>query len=913
MLEPGWRRVLAAMEKKPSRRHGWDDESRAMRLEVHYRDQWIDIEAHFVEKGKYDHPRSLERGEHVSLGCFSGLDRRIAELWMLAPEWHHSGDPLFGDLMLALPGHSHVTTGLPSRAVTVRAEMARVVATEESGRITLRVMAGDEEVKERAPMRSSQGGLVVRDRGSELVLFSVPRELERLVEALGAHGAPSFPPEALSELMDRLPVLEAAAKVELPDGLRGFEEPPSGKMVVQVAPRAVAHQVVIRSEPLLGGAAFVPGVGADLSATFDGTRRRFARRDREAEVSAARALAKQLGFDGDGDDFGWELPHGDRGLEVLRRLKGFVAQGVAVEWTSPAPIFRPPLSLDQLVLKVSRKEDWFEMEAALDADEDRVTLAALLESARQRRRWVTLDDGKYAELSEPLAAALRRLAQLPESRGVVRLTPGAVPLLNALQPQVKALEADEAWARLAERVAAAGVREHPLPPGFEDALRDYQREGFVWMSRLADWGAGAVLADDMGLGKTRQALAVLASRQSLGSALVVAPTSVLHNWKKEAARLAPELKLRLFGQGPVGEPGVVTVVSWSTLAREGKNLQALRFGTVVLDEAQAIKNAHTQRSKAAHKLQTDFMLALTGTPVENHLGEVWSLFRAVMPGLLGSEDSFRSRFMRAGDTGAAAALAELVRPFILRRTKAEVAQELPPRTELDVLVQLSEEEQALYDDVRLAAVAELAKVTGEQKRFETLAALTRLRLAACHPRLVDATWRGGTSKLGRLRELVAELVAGGHKVLLFSQFTQHLALVRAALEADGVRLSYLDGQVPSEERQRRVDAFQEGTGGSVFLISLRAGGTGLTLTAADYVVHLDPWWNPAVEDQASDRAHRLGQTRPVTVYRLIAEGTVEQRILGLHAQKRELVEALLSGADQVGKLSAEELAGLMGR
>jgi SNF2 family DNA or RNA helicase len=422
------------------------------------------------------------------------------------------------------------------------------------------------------------------------------------------------------------------------------------------------------------------------------------------------------------------------------------------------------------------------------------------------------------------------------------------------------------------------------------------------------------LADDMGLGKTLQTLALLTARSVEGPALVVAPSSVLHTWKTEAARHAPRLEVRLFeetdrslSQVPKGS---VTVVSWTMFAREASRFADAEFATVVFDEAQAMKNANTQRAKAAHQLEAGFRVALSGTPIENHIGELWSLFRGVMPLLLGSQESFESRFGR-GSKETTKHLATIIRPFILRRTKDAVAKELPPRTDIELLVPLTDEERALYDDVRLSAIAELGDVTSESKRFDVLAALTRLRLAACHPRLIDPKWKGPTSKLGRLVELIGQLRESGHKVLVFSQFTQHLALVKKALDAEKVMFSYLDGQVPVTERQKRVERFQAGDGGDVFLISLKAGGTGLTLTAADYVVHLDPWWNPAVEDQASDRAHRIGQTKPVTVYRLIAEGTVEQQILSLHKDKRELADALLEGTDVAGKLTATQLAGLI--
>jgi SNF2 family DNA or RNA helicase len=338
-----------------------------------------------------------------------------------------------------------------------------------------------------------------------------------------------------------------------------------------------------------------------------------------------------------------------------------------------------------------------------------------------------------------------------------------------------------------------------------------------------------------------------------------------------------------------------------------------------VDEAQALKNPTTQRSKAARALDAEFRIALTGTPLENHLGELWSLFSIVFPGLLGSWDQFRERFAapieKVRDPAARAALARVIQPFLLRRTKAEVARELPSRTEVEVPIALSDDEHRLYEDARLAAVAELAVkgqgMRDEQRRFQVLAALTRLRLLASHPKLYDASSTIASSKLKRALELLEELRSEGHRTLVFSQFTSHLALVREALDAVGFSTLYLDGQTPAKERAALIDRFQAGEA-DAFLISLKAGGTGINLTAADYVLHLDPWWNPAVEDQATDRAHRIGQTKPVTVYRLITRGTIEDKIVALHRDKRALVAGVLEGTDVAAKLSAKDLLALLG-
>jgi SNF2 family DNA or RNA helicase len=338
----------------------------------------------------------------------------------------------------------------------------------------------------------------------------------------------------------------------------------------------------------------------------------------------------------------------------------------------------------------------------------------------------------------------------------------------------------------------------------------------------------------------------------------------------------------------------------------------------VVDEAQALKNPSTRRARAARQLNAGFRIALSGTPLENHLGELWSVFTIVFPGLLGSWEQFRERFAsrieRSQDPEASMALSRVLRPFLLRRTKQEVARELPPRTEIQVPVALSEEEWNLYEDARLAAVAELSRqgkgLRNEQQRFQVLAALTRLRLLASHPKLYDSQSAIASSKMRRLLELLEELRSEGHRALVFSQFTSHLALVREELDRVGFTYQYLDGSTPAGARAERIQAFQDGEG-ELFLISLKAGGTGINLTGADYVIHLDPWWNPAVEDQATDRAHRIGQTRPVTVYRLIARGTIEEQILSLHADKRALVAGVLEGTDAAARLTTRDLLALL--
>ncbi|MEO7094538.1 MAG: DEAD/DEAH box helicase, partial [Polyangiales bacterium] len=506
----------------------------------------------------------------------------------------------------------------------------------------------------------------------------------------------------------------------------------------------------------------------------------------------------------------------------------------------------------------------------------------------------------------------------------MELSPAAAPAMVELRQAGAKIDQAAAWTQLTERLAAS-QRLRPRPPATLTAtLRDYQIEGHAWLSRIAAWGAGACLADDMGLGKTVQAIALLLDRAKTGPALVLAPTSVCFNWVDELAKFAPSLRPVVYGAATdraaclrdLGKKDVL-IASYGLLVRDAEALAGVKFGTLVIDEAQALKNPTTRRAKAARGLDAEFRVALSGTPFENHLGELWSLFSVVFPGLLGSWDQFRERYAtpieRGLDPHAKAALTRVIRPFLLRRTKQEVARELPARTEIQVPIALSPDERALYEDARLAAVAELSKMKGvrdEQRRFQVLAALTRLRLLASHPKLYDPMSPVASSKLRRVLELLEELRAEGHRALVFSQFTSHLALVREELERNGFTLQYLDGSTPAAQRKAIVGAFQAGEG-DAFLISLKAGGTGLNLTAADYVIHLDPWWNPAVEDQATDRAHRIGQTKPVTVYRLISRGTLEEKIVVMHEEKRSLVAGILEGTDIAAKLTTRDLLELL--
>ncbi|TNF37233.1 MAG: helicase [Deltaproteobacteria bacterium] len=456
----------------------------------------------------------------------------------------------------------------------------------------------------------------------------------------------------------------------------------------------------------------------------------------------------------------------------------------------------------------------------------------------------------------------------------------------------------------------SGIPQATLPGNLTATLRHYQHDGVSWLSFLRDAGMGGLLADDMGLGKTLQALCVVQGRT-----LVVAPTSVLFNWGEEAARFRPGLKVATY-HGPkraLDPEADLTLTTWAILRLDSEALSAVPWDMVVLDEAQAIKNPDSQVAQAAYRLRAGFRLTLTGTPVENRLDDLWSQIHFSNPGLLGGRDDFVERYadpIADGDQGAALRLRERVRPFILRRMKREVAPELPPRTDVVLHCEMTPAERNVYEAIRAATQKEVvASLRGGGSVIAALEALLRLRQAACHPALVPGQEAESSSKVSLLVEVLEEAAAEGHKALVFSQWTSLLDLVEPHLEAAGLDFVRLDGS--TRDRGAVVSAFQADDGPPVMLLSLKAGGTGLNLTAADHVMLLDPWWNPAVEDQAADRAHRIGQDRPVIVHRLVSEDTVEERILALQQKKRALAEAAVGDASQAAAITREDLLALL--
>ena len=594
--------------------------------------------------------------------------------------------------------------------------------------------------------------------------------------------------------------------------------------------------------------------------------------------------------------------------------------------------------------------DWFDLSLGVDVDGQRMDLLpvvlALLRSRRDelfgdpnasgkpRHLGVVLEDGRVLpvplERVRPIVAVLDELLDAAPA-GPLRMRRLDASRLRALEDGARlSWHGGEELRAFGDRLLHFdGVRPVPPPPGLDATLRPYQAEGLAWLQFLREYGLGGVLADDMGLGKTLQALAHVQCEKVAGRldcpALIVAPTSVVPNWRTEAARFTPGLRVhvshglkRKEALDRLGQYDVV-LTTYPLLPRDREVLESQEFHLVILDEAQQVKNAQTQAAAVVRNLRARHRLCLTGTPLENHLGELWSLFNFLMPGFLGDATSFRRHYRtpieKHGDEGRRAGLERRLRPFLLRRTKEAVAADLPPKTEIVRRVELAGAQRQLYETVRAAMDERVRREIAErglaQSQIVVLDALLKLRQVCCDPRLVklDAARRVAESaKLELLMEMLDELLAEGRRVLLFSQFTEMLALVEAELGRRGVRYVLLTGE--TRDRARPVKAFQAGEV-PLFLISLKAGGTGLNLTAADTVIHYDPWWNPAVERQATDRAHRIGQTRPVFVYKLIVAGSVEEKISVMQARKAALAEAVLGEPGRAAApLSPDDIAAL---
>ncbi len=780
---------------------------------------------------------------------------------------------------------------------------------------------GDEHMGLEEPLLYMRGGLLIA-RG--LASRWIDHGAFDFVPALRTHLKVEVPRAEALDLVSELHALPRLPPLELPPELQldVVDAPPAPRLGLRAVPKTPWSPAKFDGLLSFDYSGEIVQADAPTAALYQGVERRIVRRNRRAEESFAQRL-EGVGFRRE-----YDYTHSRHTLRLPESKGEQIAfdltnEGWKVEFEGRA--LRSPGALS---VEVHSGIDWFDLDASLDFGGVRAALPELLAALKRGERTVKLSDGSLGMLtSEWLDRTGLLAAAGTMMNGRLRFATRQLGVLDVLLSALPPADTDAAFEHAREQLLHFdGITPHDAPDAFVGTLRPYQREGLGWLHFLRHFGFGGCLADDMGLGKTVQVLALLESRraENAGPSLVVVPRSLVFNWEQEAARFTPKLRVLVHG-GAERRRGTehledydLVLTTYGTLRRDVQELRELEFDYVVLDEAQAIKNARTEAAKAARLLRARHRLAMSGTPIENRLTELWSLLEFLNPGLLGKASVFSTLLKRmdapedAGDRESSRALlARAVRPYILRRTKAQVAPELPERLEQTLVVDLSPEERKLYDELRdhyrASLLGRIAQEGMEKNRMHVLEALLRLRQAACHPGLVDPTRRGeSSSKIDVLLSRVLEATAEDHKVLVFSQFTSLLSIVRTQFDAAGITYEYLDGK--TQDRQRSVETFQNDPNCRVFLVSLKAGGVGLNLTAAEYVYLLDPWWNPAVEAQAIDRAHRIGQTRRVFASRLIARDTVEEKVLELQQSKRDLADAIIRADDgMVSGLGREDL------
>jgi len=890
----------------------------------------------------------------------SETEREIATLLLAASSFSQQARVELGTapahaLLRHLAAHPRVTIAPPASArsndptsgppATIVATDAVVSMVQESGgeidALVPRFFGGDVELDPRAIL-TAKGPFVGSLSGDRIVHVFVP-PAARGWAALASENtsAISFPKHAGPRVVAALKPLLASGHARVPADVMGDEllYEPSAGVRVEWGPGAKATiELLIR--PHVGAPLVSAGMGSAVFTFEHEGRPAFVTRDFDREHIIVDELANAI--DELADPLVWV-----GAAAATRSVEAAIALG---RWLEANPlglpievrIGKPPsvVAIDDLAgeVKIQKKGAWLVLDGALDVHGTKLTLGEVLEAVRLARSFIEAKPGVFLELSREastklaLLAAATELAESPSSSDGVRIHHGlhaAITEAQSALANVSGLDAMELVGRLErsrEGTARAGKskRARSTPSLLEHgALRAYQHDAVQWMLGLASWAPGCVLADDMGLGKTVQTAAVLRARASLGAQLVVAPASVASNWIAELARFVPSLRLRFVNEEASASfeglrPGDVVVASYGVVMRRRAAFHAESWSTLVVDEAQYVKNSSAQRSEVVRAVARDFTIALTGTPLENHLGELFNVVDAAIPGLLGSEQVFRERFRRPIESKRGlerlSLLTRLLAPFLLRRTRASVLGDLPAREEITEYVDLSGPERKRYLALRRALEIKLARRdkagTEAQWKIAILAALLRLRQLACDVRLVDPDFDGDSTKIARVVELATQIAREGSRVLVFSQFTQFLTKIRDALSAAGLRVGYLAGETPTPKRRAIVDEFQSGAL-DVFCVSLLAGGTGLNLTAASYVIHTDPWWNPAVEEQATSRAHRMGQTQPVTVYRLVSRGTIEEAVLQMHASKRQLAEAVLQGQGSATAVTPAELMALL--
>lgn len=733
--------------------------------------------------------------------------------------------------------------------------------------------------------------------------------------------------DKLSEIINHLDKISVLDSDFIDENIR--EVVSDSTCIIQLVPLLEGLSIKILIRPFGDfGPYFVPTKGRlNLSISHDDNKLQCKRKIREEHYNVHQLASKIPSLNGITDfseDINFNEP--EDCLNLITELK-LLGDQVKIEWPKGETFkIKDKIDASNLHLNIKKRNTWFDIDGQVELNNKQVIkLKELIERSRNNEsRFIKLDDGMFLALSNEFKRQLNELDSFGVEKGdVISIHKLAAHGMQGMIDQAESTELDPAWTKCVNNINKAEKFTCKLPSTLQATLRPYQREGFEWMMRLDNWGVGACLADDMGLGKTLQSIAMLIKKASKGPSIVVAPASVVANWFSEIRKFSPSLQPIILTTNNRGQQISklkkfdVLLISYGLVYTEIEKLEQIKWSAVVLDEAHAIKNFMSKRTKAVMKLDADFKLLTTGTPIQNNLTELWSLFNFINPGLLFTQKLFNDKFVNTNNDDEFSTkrnkLKNLIKPFILRRTKNQVLNDLPGKTEIILNVEQSPQEKAFYEALRQKAIENIEENKKDDKKgahILVLAEIMKLRQACCHPDMAIKNSKIESSKLNLFETTIDELILGGHKVLVFSQFVTHLSILRKSLDKKSISYQYLDGSTSMKKREIAVNDFQSGIG-DVFLISLKAGGLGLNLTAADYVIHMDPWWNPAIEDQASDRAHRYGQQRPVTIYRMITTNTIEEKMLKLHHEKRELADDLLEGTNKANKLTADDLLKLI--
>ena len=855
------------------------------------------------------------------------IDRQIAST---ADRWDYDLD--LEKVLPYLIGSDRVYTGryAPFTPVTIDEEKPYLMIERTKTAFSVKSNIGSADLSEPVVYR--------KDSDTHYTVITMTDRQRSYYQKLLAIGG--FPLEAEEQLREFLPKVSDVVEVhsDLVEGGTTLEHRDgTPQLCLQALPQDGSpghYSVWCSARPLADGKTlFEAGQGLNpCVAELDGVRYQVTRdiKGERANLELLRTFISDNDLtELDADELFTDRTAIDMNAEGLLMLMDFVRQQADhfyMEWPEGGQLNLKMAQPSAWNISLRSKSGWFEVEGEIPIDDETVlTVGQLLQLVAESPRggFIRLNDTDFLALSDKLRKQLTRLESLTVSnRGHLQISEFHASLLgNALSGELE-IKHDKRIDQLQKKIKQSMAQQPEIPKTLKAELRDYQTDGYQWIARMTGWGAGVCLADDMGLGKTVQTIAFMLHTASQGPALVATPASVVLNWQRELQRFAPSLHVEVFNtttdrkalveQAAAGD---VILTTYGLFVTEDEVLCGKQWNTVCLDEAHVIKNRQTKTSAVVMKLQATHRIILTGTPVQNHLGELWNLFQFANPGLLGSHEQFRQKYIvpieQQDNKERSRQLKRIVSPFMLRRTKQEVIEELPDKTEINIPVELSDDELAVYEVIRRRAKQLLEdERSSSGVSVNTLAEIIRLRQAACSAELVEKNWKGECSKLTALSDLLQEIVDGGNAVLVFSQFTSFLAMVRQQLDKQKQPYLYLDGSVPVRQRDQLVQQFQHGDC-PVFLISLKAGGLGLNLTGANYVIHLDPWWNPAIEQQATDRAYRIGQRQNVTVYHLISQHTIEEKILRLHQTKRNLADAMLEGTNESHKLTSMDLLAMI--